>query len=115
MCISDSHFKCDWVESNNGIKNDKLGFTCVNLSKVRHKDDPFILVSQANQVFYVDDPMESRWSIALSTEPRNISLDNEQDKIETLKELNTTNKELVETDDSEGLIGSYAHKSMVYG
>ena len=52
-------FKCDWVESNNGIKVDKLGFTYVNLSKVGHKDDPFILASQANQMFYLDDPMES--------------------------------------------------------
>ena len=38
---------------------DKLGFTCVNLSKMGHKDDLFILASQAKQVFYVDDPMES--------------------------------------------------------
>ena len=62
--ISNSRLKCDWVESNNGIKIDKLGFTCVNLSKVGHEDDPFILASQANQVFYVDDPMERGWSIA---------------------------------------------------
>ena len=27
-------FKCDWVESNNRIKVDKLCFTCVNLNKV---------------------------------------------------------------------------------
>ena len=59
-------FKYDWVESNNGIKVDKIGFTCVNLSKVWNKDNPFILASQANQVFYVDDSMESGWSIALS-------------------------------------------------
>ena len=52
-------FKCDWIESNNRIKVDKLGFTCVNLSKVGHKDDHFILTSQANQVFYVDDQMKS--------------------------------------------------------
>ena len=63
-------------------------------------------------MLYVDDPMESGWSITLSVEPRNISPDNGQDEVETLKQLNTTNKELVEIDDSEGLIGSYARKDV---
>ena len=106
--ISHFIFKCDWVESNNGIKVDKLGFTCINLSKLGHKYDPFILASQVNQMFYVDDPMESGWFIAFLVEPRNISPDNDQDKIKTLDELNTTNKELVEIDYSKGLIGLYA-------
>ena len=70
-------FKCDWVESNNQIKVDKLGFTCVILKKVEHKDDPFILAFQANQVFYVDDLMESGWSIAISAERWNIYPDND--------------------------------------
>ena len=63
-----------------------------------HKDDPFILASQANQIFYVDDMMESGWSITISAKPRNISPNNDQDKIVTLDELNTTNTELVEID-----------------
>ena len=46
---------------------DKLDFTCVNVSEVGHKNDNFILVFQANQFFYVDDPMESGWSLVLST------------------------------------------------
>ena len=105
-------FKCDGVESKNGIQVDKLSFTCVNLSKVEHKDDHFILVSQANQVFYVDDPMESEGAIARSAERRNISIDNDQDKVETLKQLNATNKEFVEINDSKGLIGLYTHKDI---
>ena len=105
-------FKCDWVESYNGIKIDKLGFTCLNLSKVGYKDDPFIWAFQMNQVFYVDDPMESGWSIAFLAKPRNISPNNDQDEVETLEELNTTNIELVEIDYSEGPIGSYARKDI---
>ena len=54
-----------------------------------------MLAFQANQVFYVDDPMESGWSIVLSTEPRNIYPDNDQDEVETLEKLNTTTKEFV--------------------
>ena len=57
-----------------------------------HKDNPFILVFQANQMFYVDELMKSGWSIALSAEPRNICPDNDQDGVETLEKLNTTNK-----------------------
>ena len=30
-------FKCDWVDITNGVKVDELGFTLVDLSKIRHK------------------------------------------------------------------------------
>ena len=56
--------------------------------------------------------MKSGQSIALSAKPRKISHDNDQGEVETIDELNTTNKELVEIDDSEGLIGSYARKDI---
>ena len=59
-------FKCDCVDNNNGIKVDELGFTLVNLTKVAYKSDSFILASQANQVFYVQDQLEPRWLIVLS-------------------------------------------------
>ena len=78
-------FNCDSIESNNGIKVDILGLTCVNLSKMRHKDDHFLLASTINQVFYVDNPMESGWFTTLLAEPRNISPNNDQDKVETLE------------------------------
>ena len=44
---------------------------------MEHKDVPFILASQENQVFYVNDLMESRRSITLLAEPRNIYPDND--------------------------------------
>ncbi|KAL6276904.1 hypothetical protein ACE6H2_020505 [Prunus campanulata] len=59
-------FKCDWVESNRGIKVE-LGVTLVNLNRMGHKSDSFILASQAKQVFYVPDQLDSRWSIVLSS------------------------------------------------
>ncbi|RVX18749.1 hypothetical protein CK203_006964 [Vitis vinifera] len=60
-------FKCDWVDNKNGIKVDDLGFTLVDFSKIAHKSDPFILASQAKQVFYVQDQLDPRWSVVLST------------------------------------------------
>ena len=46
-------FKCDWVDNKNGIKFDDLGLTLVNLRKMAHKSNPFILASQTKQVFYI--------------------------------------------------------------
>ena len=59
-------FKCDWVDSKNGVKVDELGFTLVDLSKIGHKSDLFILATQTQQVFYVEDQVDPRWSIVLS-------------------------------------------------
>ena len=59
-------FKCDWVDRKNGVKVDELGSTLVDLSKIGHKSDPFILVTQTQQVFYVEDQVDPRWSIVLS-------------------------------------------------
>lgn len=59
FCMEYTLFKCNWIDVYNkrGIKIDDLGFTMVNikkwLSQNHWQDDPFILVSQAKQVFYV--------------------------------------------------------------
>lgn len=61
--------KCNQVDNNNEIKHDKLKFTCVDLrkKKIRHKFDPFILASHVKQGFYIEDPIDSRWHVMLST------------------------------------------------
>lgn len=51
-------FKCDWVDNKNSIKVDELGFTYVELSKVGHKSDSFILTLQAKKVLRTR-PIES--------------------------------------------------------
>lgn len=63
-------FKCIWVENNNGIKIDDLGFTLVNLNRIGFKSDSFILASQAKQVFYIEDPEDPLWSVVLATPNR---------------------------------------------
>ncbi|KAL4554293.1 hypothetical protein LXL04_039589 [Taraxacum kok-saghyz] len=64
-------FKCDWVDSRNGVKKDKLGYTLVELKRLGHKDDPFILASQSKQVFYVADPLDQKKSIVFNSPPKN--------------------------------------------
>ncbi|GKE22200.1 hypothetical protein Tco_1433712 [Tanacetum coccineum] len=56
-------FKCDWVNHRvGGVKRDNLGYTLV---------DPFILASQARQVFYVKDHIDKKLSIIFKTPPKN--------------------------------------------
>ncbi|XP_073120554.1 uncharacterized protein [Henckelia pumila] len=63
-------FKCHWVENNNGIKVDDLGFTLVNLNRIGFKLESFILGSQAKKVFFVEDPEDPLWSIVLAAPTR---------------------------------------------
>ena len=49
-------FKCAWADINSGVRKDELGFTIVDLNKLRSKNDPFVLASQAKQVSYIDNP-----------------------------------------------------------
>jgi hypothetical protein len=64
-------FSCDWVDNNSGLKIDEYGAILVDLNKLGHKDDPFILARQAQQVFYVKDPSDMRWSVVLSGKKTN--------------------------------------------
>ena len=60
-------FLCSWVESNNGVKTDKNGFTFVNLTRVSHKEEAFIMVSQAKQVFYAKRQKSDVWARVFAT------------------------------------------------
>jgi len=48
-------FKCKWVDNKSGVKIDESGFTQVDFRKIGYRDEPFIMVQQASQVFYVKD------------------------------------------------------------
>ncbi|GJZ49321.1 reverse transcriptase domain-containing protein [Tanacetum coccineum] len=65
-------FKCDWVNhKSGGVKRDKLGYTLVDLNNLGHKVDPFILGSQALQVFYVKNLVDKKLPIVFKTPPKN--------------------------------------------
>ncbi|TYJ99669.1 transposase [Cucumis melo var. makuwa] len=63
-------FRCDWVENNNGMKIDDLGFVLVDLKRIGHKSDSFIMTTQPRQVFYVEDPSDARWSFVFTPPQR---------------------------------------------
>ncbi|KAI5325032.1 hypothetical protein L3X38_034105 [Prunus dulcis] len=64
-CVKIPVFRCDWIDSS-GLVVDELGFTLVDLSKIGHRNDQFVLASQVKQIFFVDDPMHRGWSVVLS-------------------------------------------------
>jgi hypothetical protein len=72
-------FKCDWadIQPNKGYKKDKYGFDLVNFKNLiytgaRITDDPFVLPNQVSQVYYVEDPKNLNWAVAIRTKPRNV-------------------------------------------
>ena len=68
-------FKCDWwdvINVRRGIKRDDYGYISVNFTRMLYTDEPFVLASQAKQVFYVKDSNESDWYTVVQTQPRDL-------------------------------------------
>ncbi|XP_056687991.1 uncharacterized protein [Spinacia oleracea] len=60
-------FWCKWADNNKRCvkRDDPCGFTHVDLGRLRETEEPFILVSQAKQIFYITDPADKKWSIVV--------------------------------------------------
>jgi hypothetical protein len=72
-------FKYDWVDTmrDRGYKVDEYCIVLVNFNRLVHRgdletDDPYVLTSQVDQVFYVEDEKNPGWACAVQTKPRNI-------------------------------------------
>lgn len=72
-------FKCTWADTRTerGYKKDTYGHHMVNFSRLLHtgdnaEDEPYILASQAKMVYYVKDPSELEWNIAIHMQPRDV-------------------------------------------
>ncbi|WOG92456.1 hypothetical protein DCAR_0311725 [Daucus carota subsp. sativus] len=75
-------FKCKWFDIKRGVRVDDSGFTLVDFVRFGHEDDPFIFATQVNQVFYVRDPADAKWSIVLQSKRRIVGIDNVEDEEE---------------------------------
>ena len=72
-------FKCTWVDDENmrGYKTDEFGFPMVNFTHSIHggeeiMDEPYVLASQATQVFYVEDKRHKDWCVVVKTKARDV-------------------------------------------
>ena len=68
-------FRCDWFDIDDkkkGIQKDDY-FTSLNVSKRWYENDPFVLVIQAKQVFYLNDPkLGTNWQIVQEIHHRHV-------------------------------------------
>nr|GMD70641.1 transposon protein, putative, CACTA, En/Spm sub-class [Ipomoea batatas] len=64
--------QADWwdVYHKTGFKVDKFGFPMVNITRKLQTDEPYVLASQAEQVYYVSDIKEPNWHVVVKTKPR---------------------------------------------
>ncbi|XP_057723796.1 uncharacterized protein LOC130939727 [Arachis stenosperma] len=70
-------FKCKWADTTRerGCRKDNWGFTSINFSRVIHsgdreEDDPYIEVSQARMVYFVNDEVNKDWSVVVHLKPK---------------------------------------------
>ncbi|XP_065865155.1 uncharacterized protein [Euphorbia lathyris] len=66
-------FKCKWFDVHDnvwGSKIDEFGFICINPQRCLRTNEPFILASQASQVFYAIDNANKNWHVVIKTQPR---------------------------------------------
>ncbi|KAL0463284.1 UNVERIFIED_CONTAM: hypothetical protein Slati_0216000 [Sesamum latifolium] len=64
-------FEFDWADNDKGLKQDEFKFTLVNFNHLMyHKhlptDEPFVLASQAQQVWYISDLLEADWNVVVT-------------------------------------------------
>ncbi|KAL6225623.1 hypothetical protein ACLB2K_004472 [Fragaria x ananassa] len=71
-------FRCEWAHPSAGVKKDPFNFTLVNFRRLlyqndRVRDEPFILASQAHQVWYIPDPSGEGWLNVSEVESKDFS------------------------------------------
>ena len=53
-----------------GYKEDKYGFILINTKHKLMTNEPYVLASQAEQVYYVKDTKDPNWLLVVKTKPR---------------------------------------------
>ncbi|CAA7027683.1 unnamed protein product [Microthlaspi erraticum] len=108
-------FKCTWANKGNGVKEED-GFTLVNLhlSQAAFIQDPFIMPSQAKQVFYSREDESSPWYVVMKAPPRGYhELETEEEftgalgsdfELEDLENQSSEDESFCVRDDCEGVL-----------
>ena len=67
-------FKCKWFDSltRHGMHVDNCGFRVIHMGRELRTDEPYILASQAKQVYYVTDHVRPEFGVIVDVTPRHI-------------------------------------------
>jgi hypothetical protein len=59
-------FRCNWVDAIKGVAKHKYMFISIDLNHQGYKSEPFVLVKDVAQVFYVPDTTNKRLKVVIS-------------------------------------------------
>ncbi|KAL8151447.1 hypothetical protein V2J09_021255 [Rumex salicifolius] len=112
-------FKCRWfdVESHGrGYKIDDYGFTSVNKTRSLKTYEVYILESQVEQAFYVQDPRKKDWEFVIKAQPRDFydmpSDDDDQQALDTNAYQQAEVEAIVEEQSSDPLNINFSLESL---
>ena len=69
-------FRCRWVQGRQGVMKDKYGSTTVDLEQVGYREEPFVVISQVSQVFYVHDTRNKKRQVVLPEKQQVVRVEN---------------------------------------
>ena len=97
-------FRCQWAVKGNRVKIED-GFTLVNMnqSQASFASDPYILASQAKQVFYSREDESSNWYIVMKGPSRRYSKEDIQEGNADIGPLPSNVDLDVDIDDAENV------------
>jgi hypothetical protein len=75
-------FRCNWVDAIKGVVKHKYMFISIDLNHQEYKSEPFVLVKDVAQVFYVPDTTNKRLKVVISRKRRIIRVENAIDEEE---------------------------------
>ncbi|XP_056688370.1 uncharacterized protein [Spinacia oleracea] len=99
-------FKCNLVDIGKGVNIDDMGYTVVNFNKPGHCDEPFIMASQAKQVFYMIDPADTSKSVVIQGKKHGVAVadlvpnEDEYDQVDEIPVFSMLQNTPVQVDDS---------------
>ncbi|XP_009782279.1 uncharacterized protein [Nicotiana sylvestris] len=98
-------FKCHWwdvARLGRGYKIDKYGFTSVNTRCALNTNEPFVLASQSEQVFYLDDMVDNDWLVVVKTNPRDLfKIPDNNDNCVDIEDEELQNEEVYQQEEAE--------------
>ena len=65
------------------MQTDDFIFMLVYLKKLAYQNEPFIMVEQAKQIFYVEDPCDEKWSVVLHGKTIGVNVEDDDSIIDT--------------------------------
>lgn len=92
---------------------DDLEFTLINLSRIGHKRDQFVVATQAKQVFYIEDPLDYRWFVVVLTRDRDYcSCDNDEELVDNSDDHQPFSRGLPDVETFDDLVGDIGTNCM---